>query len=132
MFRLKDKYAYSEPLEDRNKLIEAKIELFHVLISFNPGLLTDLEVDIGYLLVKDPDIQARLEGGLEKKGCFPRPVKGGEDDSKSSSTDLKKAISKILQDARRGSEEYRTSDGYVRWGKVEKIIHKQIDDIIGR
>ena len=79
MFRLKDKYAYSEPIEDRNKLIEAKISLFHVLISFNPGFLTDLEVNIGYLLVKDPDIQARLEGGLEKKGCFPRKINAKEE-----------------------------------------------------
>ena len=74
MFRLKDKFAYSEPLDERERprLAQAKVDLFHLLISFNPGILTNLEVDIGYLLAKDPDIQQRLEGGLEKKGCFPR------------------------------------------------------------
>ena len=79
MFRLKDKYAYSEPLEDRNKLVEAKINLFHILISFNPGLLTALEVNIGLLLGKDPDIQWRLEGGLEKKGCFSGKINAKEE-----------------------------------------------------
>jgi hypothetical protein len=50
------------PMEDRNKLVKDKVNLFHTLISFKHELLTDLEVDIGYRLAEDQDIQRCLEG----------------------------------------------------------------------
>ena len=76
MYRFGDKFAYREAVEDRKALTNAKIDLFHALISINPNLLTEREVDVGLLLLKDPDIQRRLEGGPEKQRCFPRKEKG--------------------------------------------------------
>ena len=46
-----------KPEEDRRKIIEAKRNLYHIIVSFNPALLTNLEVNIGFLLAKDDDIQ---------------------------------------------------------------------------
>ena len=43
---------------------------------------------------------------------------------------LKKAISQILLSAVNGlDKQYRTKNGYVQWGKVEKDIHLLIDEV---
>lgn len=45
--------------------------------------------------------------------------------------DLKKGISDILSNALAGyKDDYKTSDGFVRWGLVEKDIYKLIDSKI--
>ena len=44
--------------------------------------------------------------------------------------ELKKKISTILMSAVNGlDKQYRTKNGYVQWGKVEKHIHLLIDEI---
>ena len=44
-------------------------------------------------------------------------------------TNIKKGVSDILLGAVNGLNScYRTKDGYIRWGLVEKDIHKLIDD----
>lgn len=50
-------------------------------------------------------------------------------ENKTKSEDIKKGISNILLGAVNGLNScYRTKDGYIRWGLVEKDIHKLIDD----
>jgi hypothetical protein len=47
-------------------------------------------------------------------------------------TELKKQISTILLSAINGlDKQYRTKNGYIQWGLVEKHIHMLIDDIKG-
>lgn len=47
---------------------------------------------------------------------------------------LKKAVSEVLQNALNGTAPaLRTEDGkYIRWGLVERIIHQEIDQELGR
>lgn len=45
------------------------------------------------------------------------------------SDSLKEKVSSILRAALDGSEaNYRTEDGYIRWGLVERDIHAAIDE----
>lgn len=46
---------------DKQELIKAKIAAYAAWLAVDKGLLTDAEVEIGYMLSKDPDIQASLE-----------------------------------------------------------------------
>ena len=44
--------------------------------------------------------------------------------------ELKKSISQILLSAVNGSDkQYRTTNGFVRWDKVEQDIHLLVDDV---
>ncbi len=45
-------------------LIEAKRELYHALLSADAELLTEVEVELGYWLAKDKDIQSILSDRL--------------------------------------------------------------------
>jgi hypothetical protein len=45
-------------------------------------------------------------------------------------SELKKGVSSVLQTVVRGHSEYRTEDGFLRWGRIESDIHGQIEAIL--
>ncbi len=48
-------------------LIETKRELYHALLSADVKLLSEVEVELGYWLAKDKDIQSMLSDRLRNR-----------------------------------------------------------------
>lgn len=67
---------------------------------------------------KCPECGTRLGEDCRATPCSPLAV------------ELKKAVSSVLQTVVRGHAEYRTEDGFLRWGRIESDIHGQIEAIL--
>lgn len=67
---------------------------------------------------KENKISTQSGSGLASSACSPL------------ASEIKEAVSTVLQDALRGAAEYRTEDGFIRWGRVEADIHGNIESII--
>ena len=58
---------------DRTKLRYAKLDLYHQLLSMPDGEWTESDLDIGFALAKDTDIQAHLQQQLDReRAMWPR------------------------------------------------------------
>lgn len=56
-----------KPLEEKMLISHAKRQLYSYLLGKDPDQLTPNEIELGYLLAKDPDIQQILNDFYKNK-----------------------------------------------------------------
>lgn len=48
------------------KLVQAKAQLYHEILCLDPNTMRDCDVELGFVLAKDPDIQRILESATKR------------------------------------------------------------------
>lgn len=50
----------------RIKLAQAKVQLYHEILCMDPNTMRDCDIELGFVLAKDPDIQRILESATKR------------------------------------------------------------------